>query len=102
MTGERRGLTIDVSAVAPAGARTVAGDLFLPAAPLDPPVVLTCLPGGGMTRRYFDLDVAGDGATYSMARHLAARGIAVVTLDPPGVGESDQPEDAWLLTPATV
>jgi len=70
--------------------------------PLDPPVVMTCLPGGGMTRRYFDIVVAGDPGTYSMARHLAARGIAVVTLDPPAVGDSDVPDDAWSLTPDTV
>jgi pimeloyl-ACP methyl ester carboxylesterase len=102
VTGGRHRLTVDVSDVAPAGARALAGDLFLPAERLDPPIVMVCLPGGGMTRRYFDIEVAGDDGTYSMARHLADRGIAVVTLDPPGVGESDAPEDGWSLTAPVV
>ena len=93
---------VDVGPVAPAGVGRVAGDLFLPATTLDPPLVMTCLPGGGMTRRYFDLTVDGDAGTYSMARFLAARGIAVLTLDPPGVGESDVPDDPWLLTAGAV
>ncbi len=101
MSAQRR-IDIDVSAVAPAGARTVVGDLYLPATPLDPPVVVACLPGGGMTRRYFDLAVARDPGTYSMAAALSDRGIAVLTLDPPGVGDSDVPADPWELTPAVV
>ncbi len=102
MTVGRTTVAIDVAGVGPAGVRAVAADVFLPSAPLDPPVVMTCLPGGGMTRRYFDLVVAGDPGTYSMARHLAGHGIAVVTIDPPGVGESDVPDDPWSLTPETV
>jgi hypothetical protein len=73
----------------------LAADVFAPVEPHDPPVVLVCLPGGGMTRRYFDIDVDG---TYSMARHLAAKGATVVTIDPPAVGESAAPPDAWALT----
>ena len=93
---------VDVRPVAPAGVGRLAGDLFLPARPLDPPVVATCLPGGGMTRRYFDLDVEGDAGSYSMARFLSRRGIAVLTLDPPGVGDSDIPDDPWVLTAEVV
>jgi hypothetical protein len=52
-----------------------------------------------MSRRYFDIDVDG---TYSMARHLASKGATVVTVDPPAVGESDGPDDAWDLTAPTV
>jgi pimeloyl-ACP methyl ester carboxylesterase len=63
-----------------------------------PRAVFCCLPGGGMSRRYFDLDVPG----YSMARHLAALGFVVITIDPPGVGESDRPADGYSLTPDAV
>jgi pimeloyl-ACP methyl ester carboxylesterase len=55
-----------------------------------------------MNRRYFDLDVAGQNAAFSMARYLAARGDLVVTVDPPGVGESDAPDDGYTLTPRVV
>jgi pimeloyl-ACP methyl ester carboxylesterase len=61
-----------------------------------------CIPGGGINRRYFDLDVAGQGGAFSMARHLAVGGDLVVTLDPPGVGGSDTPDDGYTLTPHVV
>jgi pimeloyl-ACP methyl ester carboxylesterase len=60
--------------------------------------VLYCLPGGGMSRRYFDLGLAG----YSMAEHLAGHGFVVVTVDHPAVGESPVPDDPWSLTPSVV
>jgi alpha-beta hydrolase superfamily lysophospholipase len=94
-------LEVDVTAVAPPGATTVAAELFLP----DPhllgrtPVVAFCLPGGGMSRRYFDLDVAPSEGNYSMARHLAAYGCVVVTIDHLGIGESSRPDDGYTLTP---
>jgi pimeloyl-ACP methyl ester carboxylesterase len=37
-----------------------------------------------------------------MARHLASRGLTIVTVDPPGVGESDVPDDPFDLTPELV
>jgi alpha-beta hydrolase superfamily lysophospholipase len=98
-------IEVDVIGVAPDGVRRLIGDVFAPpssSAAEEPPVVLCCLPGGGMSRQYFDLDVAGDDGTYSMARHLAARGFVVVTLDHPGVGESDRPDDGYTLTPECV
>jgi pimeloyl-ACP methyl ester carboxylesterase len=60
--------------------------------------VVYCLPGGGMSRRYFDLHLAG----YSMAEHLAAQGFIVVAIDHPGVGDSPAPDDAWMLVPSVV
>ncbi len=60
--------------------------------------VLYCLPGGGMSRRYFDLDAPG----WSMAEHLADRGFVVVPIDHPAVGDSPAPDDPWTLTPAVV
>src|SRR5207237_922822 len=59
--------------------------------------VLFCLPGGGMSRRYFDL---ANG--FSMAEHLAARGYTVLALHHPGVRDSPPPDDPWALTPAHV
>jgi pimeloyl-ACP methyl ester carboxylesterase len=59
--------------------------------------VLYCLPGGGLSRRYFDLD-----GSYSMAAHLAGRGFTVVAIDHPGVGDSRAPDDPWTLTPSVV
>jgi alpha-beta hydrolase superfamily lysophospholipase len=80
---------------------TLVADLFVP----DPlrlersPIVLWCLPGGGMSRRYFDLDVAPEYGNYSMARHLARLGFIVVTIDHAGIGESSRPDDGYALTP---
>jgi pimeloyl-ACP methyl ester carboxylesterase len=60
--------------------------------------VLYCLPGGGMSREYFDLAAPG----YSMANHLAGQGFTSVLIDHPGVGESPVPDDPWTLTPHRV
>jgi alpha-beta hydrolase superfamily lysophospholipase len=97
-------LEIDVSGVAPPGATVVVADVFAPrpAQVGNPPVLACCLPGGGMSRRYFDLDVAPAEGNYSMARHLADRGLIVATIDHLGVGESSRPADGYALTPATV
>jgi pimeloyl-ACP methyl ester carboxylesterase len=95
----------DVSTVAPAGATVEVGDLFLPdgiaeaGRPVD---LVVCVPGGGMTRRYFDLPEHLPGR-WSMARHLAeAHGLAVLTLDHLGVGDSPPPDDPYTLTPRVV
>lgn len=65
-------------------------------------IVMFALPGGGMTRRYYDLDGADADGTLSMAEHLAVQGFTVIALDHPGVGDSPGPEDGWSLTPAYV
>jgi len=95
---------IDVTTVAPRGVHTVVVDVFLPArARISADgQVLCCLPGGGMSRRYFDLEVDPALGNYSMARHLAQQGFVVVTLDHPGVGDSDRPDDGYALTPQCV
>ncbi|HEY2564364.1 MAG TPA: alpha/beta hydrolase [Acidimicrobiales bacterium] len=66
------------------------------------PAIWCCVPGGGMSRAYFDLAVPGSNDLYSMARFAAQRGHHVLTIDPPGVGESDSPDDAYQLTPRAV
>ncbi|MFA5885982.1 MAG: hypothetical protein WDA60_19180 [Acidimicrobiia bacterium] len=92
---------IDVSEVAPPGVGQCTVEVFAPARlPADrPPVVAFCLPGGYSSRRYFDLPVPAEHGSYSMARHLAGRGVVVVIGDPPGVGTSDVPDDPFTLTP---
>ena len=98
-------IEIDVAGVAPDGVGRLIGDVFVPpiSASADlPRIALCCLPGGGMSRQYFDLDVANAEGSYSMARHLAARGFVVVILDHAGVGESDRPTDGYTLTPERV
>jgi alpha-beta hydrolase superfamily lysophospholipase len=98
----RASLSIDVRGAALAGCDALAADVFWrPEAPGKSgsrPVVVFCFPGGGMSRRYFDLPVDG----YSMAVHLAACGYVVVSIDHPGVGGSEVPDDPWELTPETV
>ncbi len=58
--------------------------------------VLACLPGGFLSRRYYDLEIDGD-RRFSFAEHMAGLGYATLALDPLGVGESSRPEDGWRL-----
>lgn len=79
------------------GALEIAATILAPEQPAS--VVLVCLPGGGMNRRYFDL-VPPDGSdSYSFARQMAARGFICVLLDHLGVGDSTRPADGYALTP---
>jgi pimeloyl-ACP methyl ester carboxylesterase len=100
----RQPVGLDVSGVAPAGVRILAGDVFArdDVSPATCRAVVVCLPGGGMSRGYFDLDVPGAGGSFSMARALAAHDLVVLTLDLPGTGESDVPNDGYSLTPDAV
>jgi pimeloyl-ACP methyl ester carboxylesterase len=101
MTGgiDRVTLLVDVAGHAPSGCRTVSTDLFVPSELEPDPVMWCCVPGGGSSRAYFDLDVPPSLGQYSMAKYLAGRGPIVLTIDPPGVGESDLPDDGYELTP---
>jgi pimeloyl-ACP methyl ester carboxylesterase len=102
MSVRRSTVDVDVSAVAPAGCNRIAVDVFVPQNLGPRPLLWVCIPGGGINRQYFDLDVAGQHGAFSMARHLAAGGDLVVTVDPPGVGGSDVPDDGYTLTPHVV
>ena len=62
------------------------------------PIIVFCFPGGGMSRRYFDLPIP----EYSLAAHLSSLGYPTVIVDHPGVGDSDTPDDPWSLTPEVV
>ncbi len=72
-------------------------DLHLPETLADQPALLVCLPGGGVTRRYFDLDVSRE-PDFSFARAMAAAGHVVCAMDPVGVGDSTRPADGFALT----
>jgi pimeloyl-ACP methyl ester carboxylesterase len=95
--------SVDVRGVAPAGAHEVRFDVFAPAAPpTDACTVLCCLPGGGMSRRYWDIAAPAEFGNFSMARHFAERGYVVVAIDPLGVGDSSCPDDGYALDVETV
>lgn len=82
--------TADVRAVLPFGEEEnfVSAALFLPEA--EPEAVLICWPGGSYDRRYWSFDAVPG---YDFAAHATARGIAVLTADPLGVGGSSRPEE---------
>ncbi len=91
-------VAVDVRAVAPPGGERVVVDVFAPPPGVEPqPVLWWLLPGGGMSRRYWDLD-----GSHGLARFLAARGHVAVTVDHLGVGESSVPADPYGLTPYVV
>ena len=97
---ERR---LDVSAAAPAGCDRLCVDLFVPDGLGPSPLLWVCVPGGGISRQYFDLELwSGQNGAFSMARYLASGGDLVVTVDPPGVGESESPDDGYTLSPHVV
>jgi pimeloyl-ACP methyl ester carboxylesterase len=95
-------LSVDVADRAPSGCNFVEVDLYLPAELESSAVLWCCVPGGGVTRAYFDLDVPPEVGEYSMARVLARCGSPVLLIDPPGTGGSDVPDDGYLLTPQRV
>lgn len=79
----------------------IAGELWVPPAASLPaqPVLLCCLAGGNMNRRYYDLLPEDGDDSYSFARQMVARGIIVFALDYLGQGQSSKPADGHALTP---
>lgn len=67
--------------------------LFKPQAN-DNNVTLFCLPGGGLTKDYFDLD-----EHYSFAARMTALGYSVITMDLPGIASNAFPGDYPYFTP---
>lgn len=68
--------------------------------------VLFCVPGGGMNRLYYDLvpdrEEGSESAEFSFAQQMAERGFVSVLVDPPGLGNSDRPQDSHSLSPELV
>ncbi|HEV3358661.1 MAG TPA: alpha/beta fold hydrolase [Pseudonocardiaceae bacterium] len=71
------------------GGFALAADVFTPSAE-ERPIVLCCLPGGGMSRRYWDLMPPND-ESYSFALRMVRCGVTVIALDHVGTGESTFP-----------
>ena len=93
----RRSWRIDVSDSLPLeGTFEIAADVVLPPTgsteKVEPAALLFCLPGGFLSRKYYDLGAARD-PSYSFAEFMAARGFAVVAVDHIGCGESSRPKD---------
>lgn len=80
----------------------IAAEVYAPETLAQPPVALVCLPGGGMSRRYYDLRSLDEDESFSFARQMAERGYIVVSLDHAGIGDSDKPADSYALTPERV
>lgn len=89
---------LDVAAAVPGeGDRKMAMEIFRPEGAAK--TVLCCLAGGGVTRRFWDLDVPGT-TSHSFARTLTASGHAVVLADHLSVGESSSPPPLELTVEA--
>ena len=76
------------------GAHEIAASLVAPAGfgESGPATLLFCLPGGSLSRRYWDLEVDGD-RRFSFAEFMAARGFATLAIDHLGIGDSSRPAD---------
>ncbi|MBW2496151.1 MAG: alpha/beta fold hydrolase [Deltaproteobacteria bacterium] len=85
---------LDVSEVVPLPGRfEIAVDVVAPS-DLEPGSqvgVLACLPGGFLSRRYYDMEVDGD-RRFSFAEAMARRGLVTLAFDHLGVGESTKPD----------
>jgi pimeloyl-ACP methyl ester carboxylesterase len=99
MPFEKLQRTIDVGELS-VGAAHLAVDVFIPKNILlhEPAIVFFCIPGGGLNRGYFDLQVEGD-ASFSFAARMASRGMITVAIDPLGVGGSSRPEAGFDVVP---
>ena len=84
------------------GRLNMAVTIHFPRHRVEPAVLLVCLPGGGMNRRFFDLmPPATNGprdASFSFARQMAACGFIVALIDHLGIGESSRPKDGFALS----
>ena len=89
----RAELRFDVSEAVPVpGNFEVASTLIIPAAGHEPSAkpLLVCLPGGFLSRHYYDLQINGS-RTYSFAEAMSRAGYAVLCLDHVGTGDSTRP-----------
>ncbi|MCU1646131.1 MAG: alpha/beta hydrolase [Nocardia sp.] len=83
---------VDVGPIVPELAgQPIAATVFSPADPSGQ-IVFCCLPGGGLSRRYWDLQVPEDDS-YSFARWMASRGFPVISVDHAGTGGSTLSRD---------
>jgi alpha-beta hydrolase superfamily lysophospholipase len=91
-------IDVDVTGVTGlAGPLTTAATVHLPDAAAASCPVVYAFPGGGYSRRYYDLTVKGD-ESYSQARHHTDRGMVVVACDHLCTGGSTTPADPFAVT----
>lgn len=72
---------------------TLCAELHEPSTPIEKPL-LFCLPGGGLTRDYFDL-----APHYSFVTRMTDAGHSVITMDHPGIATNAFPSDHPYFTP---
>jgi pimeloyl-ACP methyl ester carboxylesterase len=82
------------------GPLQIAATLYEAASTTGDPMLLVCLPGGGMNRGYFDLMPDDGDTSFSFARQMTARGFHVLTIDHIGIGDSTRPRDGYALDAA--
>ncbi len=90
--------SFDVSDAVPVDGRfQVAASLVVPAglATGQEVTLLVCLPGGFLSRRYYDLEIEGS-RRFSFAEAMAAAGFVTLAFDHVGTGDSSQPEPLEL------
>lgn len=87
--------------LAPETGLEVAATVFVPSCVPANPRVLCCLPGGGLSRRYWDL-VTEASTVFSFARAMCALGHVVATFDMIGAGDSSRPQDGFGITPDVI
>lgn len=90
----RQSFRLDVSDAVPLpGHYEIAASVVRPGPEAHDPALplLSCLPGGFLTRGYYDMEVEGD-RSYSFAEHLAGHGFTTLAFDHLGVGESTRPD----------
>lgn len=100
-----RDFRIDVGPLSDGGEPiTLALDIHLPDKLAERPVLFWCVPGGGVTRDYYDLRDPGSpgNGSFSFAAAMTGEGHIVVTVDPAGVGASTRPADGYSLTTEAV
>jgi pimeloyl-ACP methyl ester carboxylesterase len=87
----------DVGVLAAGEAAWAVGyDVYAPPAGVTPQAVMFCIPGGGLNRRYYALEVEG-APHYHWAGAMAAQGIVVVAIDPLGLDVESRPANGYLL-----
>ncbi|MCH2173173.1 alpha/beta hydrolase [Myxococcota bacterium] len=96
---ERRSWRLDVShAVDEAGSHEIAAQVAWPVREdgVEPRKALCCLPGGFLSKAYFDLEVDGS-FEFSFVEHMVRRGFVSICLDHLGIGESSRPRDGYAI-----
>ena len=92
-------LSVDTGKPLPGEQLNVSVEIVMQRNPSAPPTAaLFCVPGGGMTYKFFDLQTETN-KSFSFAEAMVNQGFVVVLINSLGVGESSRPNDGYDLTP---